>query len=598
MGKTVRLAAVASAALVAATMLVGGWWSPEPTVPLSLVVVAGLGLVWLCSYIHTGLGAGLAVALFALTAFFQPPEFHLWGDGALRLRNLGQALPVMDAAPLEPGDYALRLMLVRTGVPPEDTYRITGVLGGAVYMTAALLLVGPRRRDRSAAAILTLAASPTWAVFFTGYVESYGILAGLILLNLAVLHSGRSSVLAAASALLASTLHFAGMALVPGTVIYALKASGGRERAAALVLSAIAVALPAALLLQGGSGRLPDFVQLPRITSKLALLMFAAPAIPVLLAMPGRGIRASALITALLFLAAFVLFPLERGDAIDWDLGGVLLLPLFAALLMRADGRLLPLAAGVAVIMAGPRTGGFLDPQVSEARFREAVEAGEDPSAYEELAIISRDRGDLAEAAGLLEEAFSLSGNGRHLAMLSEVERMSGRPGPALETSLRAVELRPDLETAWVQLAFAARDAGDAEEAFGAAEEHDARFPDHQGPGLWPVALETAVSGGHAELSWQAAQPLLNEREDPAILINLAGAAYLNGRMQTAAQLLLLASEASPENPLVLFNRGVVALELRDTLAAAAYLRQAVQIDPGMSSARELLETIRQPGER
>ncbi len=209
------------------------------------------------------------------------------------------------------------------------------------------------------------------------------------------------------------------------------------------------------------------------------------------------------------------------------------------------------------------------------------------------MAIILRDRGNLQEAADLLEEAFRLSGNGRHLAMLSEVHRMAGRNEMALEAAGRAVELRPGLETAWLQLALAAREAGDPQEAFRAALGHRENFPENT-RGLWSLSLETAVNAGDPELAWGSAEPLLllDTHETP-VLINLAGAAYLTGRMEAAALFLEEAAASSPNDPLVLFNQGLVALELGNTRAAREYLEKALEIQPGLTAARELLGTIR-----
>lgn len=532
--------------------------------------------------------------LLAACTLFSPPRFHLWGDGALRLRNLEAGFPVFAAAPLEFGDYGIRLLMTGAGIAPADTYRITGVAGGALYLWGLLMMVGSRRRDRYAAAKLALGTSPAWMIFFTGYVESYALAAGLFAVYTGLALKGAGALSLAVTSLMASASHLVGLGLVPGAGLQALRESDRARKYGALALLAGTSALVLLPVLLEGPGRIPDMVQVPRIPGRLSLLVFAVPVLPALVT-PGAGRPGASLLTgAVIFTGALVFFPLERGPAIDWDLGALFLVIPFLLLLHRTSGRFLQWAAAAAILLAGPRVGMFLDPEASETMYRRVLEDCRDPAALEEMAILLRDRGELSEASRLLEKAFRLSGNGRHLAMLSEVYRMEGLADKALASAGRAVELRPDLETGWLQLAFAARDAGDPAAAFLAAEGHETSFPEHEGPGLWPVSLETAVNAGHGELAWRSALPLLEgPGDDPALLINLAGASYLTGRLELAGSFLEEAARLAPDNPLILFNRGLVALEMSDSSSAEGYLIEVLRLEPGMEGAALLLEEIR-----
>jgi len=577
-------------AFMALSFLLRTWWTPGFVIPHSLSVMAALGLVWITSHVDIRLGAGCAMAVLIACALFFPPEFHLWGDGALRIRNLAAGFPMLDAAPMEAGDYAIRLLMARIGLSPEDTYRITGVLGGGLYLWGLIMVIGSRERGRTAAAKMAIGVSPTWMVFFTGYVESYALPAGLFALYTGLIFSGAKAIPVAVTAMGASVFHLAGLALIPGAVLHALpdrRKAGGYIPFILLGSAAVLIALP---LLVGGIEKLTGLLQWPNPPARLALVFFAAPALPILLRACRAKVPHSLWVALALFMVALVFFDLERGEAIDWDLGALFLVVPFLLMLKRYSRPLLPWVAAASILLSGPRIGAFLNTNASEARYRSLLENCGDPAAFEEMAILLRDRGDLQEAARLLGKAFDLSENGRHLAMLSEVRRMQGRPDLALAAASRAVELRPCLETAWLQLAFAARDAGDPGESLRAAEGHSRNFPGHDGPGLWPVALETAVNAGQAEAAWRAAQPLLSlGSKDPAVLINLAGAAYLNNRLETAAFFLQEAAAVSPENPLVLFNQGLVHLGLRDTLAAEGFLLEALRLEPGLAGARILL---------
>lgn len=569
----------------------GAWWSPSFVFSASFFVIGGLALVWAASSFRPWAGAGCAMLLLLLCAVFAPPGFHLWGDGALRLRNLEEGFSALRAAPLESGDYLARRLLMGTGLSAADTYRVTGITGGALYLWGLLLVTGAAESSKNRGAMFVLGVTPAWMIFFTGYVESYALVAGLFALHTSLILGKRSALPVALTALLASAVHLVGLALLPGAAIYALGKPRGRERTPAMVIIGLSAALVSIPFLSGSGNAVPGLLGLSVLPQRLALILFVAPVLPFIF--PVKKPPLPLAITGSICLAALFLFPLERGEAIDWDLGAVFILPVFLLFLGGASRKVLPVAAAVSIILAGPRIGAFLDHDASEARYRTVLESSMDPAALEEMAIILRDRGNLQEASNLLEEAFQLSGNGRHLAMLSEVHRMTGRNEMALEAAGRAVELRPGLETAWLQLALAAEEASNPQEAFRAAQGYRENFPEST-RGLWSLSLETAVNAGNPELAWRSAEPLLlMDTHETPVLINLAGAAYLTGRMEAAAMFLEEAAALSPGDPVVMFNQGLVALELGNAQAAREYLENALEIQPGLTAARELLSGIR-----
>jgi tetratricopeptide (TPR) repeat protein len=294
-------------------------------------------------------------------------------------------------------------------------------------------------------------------------------------------------------------------------------------------------------------------------------------------------------------LSAFLLFGLERGEAVDWDLGATLLMPAFlclVALLSSKPGVLAPISIA-AVMLASPRIGCFLDPAASEARYSAALEGSRDPAAFEELGILQRDRGCYGRAGELFEDAWILSGNGRHLSQMSEALRLSGDTGAALEAARRAAALRPDVETVWLQFALAARDAGNPGDALAAAAAYDSLFPE-AGGGLWGFALEAALAAGDSGTAWKAAEMALSDGDTvPGELINAAGAALMADSTALAERRLLRASVLDPGNPVPPFDLALMALDRGDTAGAVGLLSRALEIDPGFAQAGALLGRIR-----
>jgi tetratricopeptide (TPR) repeat protein len=202
-----------------------------------------------------------------------------------------------------------------------------------------------------------------------------------------------------------------------------------------------------------------------------------------------------------------------------------------------------------------------------------------------------RGLGRLRRAESLLRGAFERSGNGRHLAQLSEVLRMQGRPEEALGAAAEAAELRPDLETVWLQLVLAARDCGRGRTAFEAARRHARTFPDAEE--LWPLALEALVPDGDPGLAWAAAESsLAGGRRNAPLMINAGTAAWMAARPDLARSRWREAAALDPSDPLALHNLGMLALEEGDTSSARGYLQEALDVDPTFEASRRALDGL------
>ncbi|NLP06539.1 hypothetical protein GX411_11415 [Candidatus Fermentibacteria bacterium] len=571
-----------------------GWWSPWTWTPASVLVTALLVIAWFAARADLRAGAGVLMAGMAVAAVLSPPSFHLWGDGALRLRNLEQGIAVMTAAPFEPGGYLLQRLLVSAGLTPEGSFRAAGPAGGALYLLGSLLVARRAIGRECRASVLVLAASPTLTVFFTGYVESYALPAGLACLCIALLSEERHSRWSLPCALAASLAHAGFSALLPGAALQEWKEKRKASAAAAAVLS---LSIPALLLAARGAPGALHRVGIPDPVERLHLVVFTAPVIAAMAPLAKKRPSTQMLIPASTFLLAFLLFPLERGEAIDWDLGALLLLPVCVVVLdsaRDAGSRLLVPLALAAAVAAGPRTGSFLDAGTSEARYMLAADGATDPAVFEELGILERERGRFDLAAGFFERAFELSGNGRHLAQVAESARLSGRLDLALETARRAASERPDVETVWLQYALAARDAGSTADAMEAAGRHEDLF----GPRspLWAYALETALACGDTASALRAAAAALESMPgDPSVLVNSAWACLLSGDSAGAEALLERAALAAPFDPLPHYDLAVMAAGSGDSVSALSHIREALTRDPDMHEALVLRESLTGP---
>jgi tetratricopeptide (TPR) repeat protein len=576
----------------------------------------------------------MVLLLMILVATLFPIRFHLWGDGALRLRNLEAGIAVDRSGALEPGDTLLHQLIVDlSGVSPEASFRITGLLAGAVYMLSVLLLIrsGPENGKAAQGWRVLAWSSPAWMVFFTGYVESYSLYLAFASLTIVLIISNRySSLLAAASLMICCFFHLIGLLLLPAVLLRWWKGRPGKEggagRAASSVLVPFLLTFLLAtagiwLLLTGAlEGLLPgagtathsgepsnSIVASPLYSLEQALstLLHTAPLVLLLLPFGIRReslrsmLRSPLFPSLLLSVLLLLLWRPARGYWRDWDLMSVLLLPLFALLVASGSFRrpLSRLAVAAALLVGGARVGAFHSERTSLARYISALEAEPSAAAFEELAIYRRDRGEMGEASAFFIKAWEFSGNGRYLAQASEVERALGHHAEALDLARRAVLSRPELHVARQQLLYAAAEAGLAEEAFHAAEAAcSLGGPD---PMIWGKALETAVISGATGIAMEAGTEALRCGGDsvPEILTNMGVLHYQIGSYDEACSYFESAFSLDPGDPLPIFNQGCLMMELGDSSGADSLFSLCLEVgvgeERGYPPAARNLEVLR-----
>ena len=549
-----------------------GWACPSP-LPVIAGPLVALGLVLLLPL--TGRLAGgrmmLPLALLAMVAVALafPQRFHLWGDGALRIRNLLAGIRVTASGALEPGDTLIHLLMVRLGLPPEGSFAITGLLAGSVY-AGCLLLPGMRPGGRGEEPWLWMVwLSPAWIVFFTGYVESYSLYAAFATLLLCMILTGASMRVVVPVSALCCFLHMMGLLLLPSVLAHwwlrrRTASPDARESAMALLLVPIACLALLWLRLSGAltglwaesvpagggiTGGAPAFGN--RFVSSVgysarqlsSVLLFTAPALPLMIFFAERkDIRRraiAALPTVVACLLLLILWKPAHGFMRDWDLMAVLLLPVFVPIAASMRFRTVPARAiaAAALLLGSVRMATFHSPEVSLERFELSLSAEPSAAAFEELGILYRDSGDPGRASGLFRRAFEHSGNGRFLAQASEVERAMGNPEEALDLALLAVAERPDLPVAHLQLLYSAAEAGRPALAVDAAMAACSLGGDD--PLVWGKALEAAVIAGRTDLALFSAERCLACGADtlPEVVTNLGVLSYQLGRHMQAGSL-------------------------------------------------------------
>ncbi|MBD3369946.1 hypothetical protein GF402_06255 [Candidatus Fermentibacteria bacterium] len=590
-GWRIALRLTGPTALVLLVLLGSSWYSPGFSSPSQVLVAVGLALVLILAFSDLRLSAGLALVLLVGCSLLFAPDVHLWGDGALRLRNLASKQGVAASGAFEPGDTYLHSMLVGLGMRPEGSFVLVGAAAAAIYMLSCYLF-STSMPSRGAPWVMVLLLAPTWIVFFTGYVESYAPLAALSMLTLALIRRGSTPWAVSTAASLAALFHVLGVALFPGVVFYVLR----RRRPAALLPPVMALgALLAWLLLACETLSVPPSFG-PRGTMQtLKAMFFSAPGVLAMLTCVGRRARLSLFPPAVMGLLVILFLPMERGPSRDWDLIAVMLLPtytLLVASLSRRTSILAPTALA-ALVAAGPAVGSFLEPELSLARFEKTLRADPNAGVYEEAAIYRRDAGRPDLAAELFGKAFRLDRNGRHLAQAAEALRLAGRFDEALDTARKAVELRPSLDVVWTQLAMAARDAGNPGEAVRAAR----AIEDLSGKGLWgwSVALETALSVRNAQLALQSAEEALRSGgdRDYGVMVNAALAAGMAGANDLAENRLRRAIGIDPSRPLARFDLALLYTRRGDSTAADSLLVKLLGDYPDHDQAESLLRFLR-----
>lgn len=172
-------------------------------------------------------------------------------------------------------------------------------------------------------------------------------------------------------------------------------------------------------------------------------------------------------------------------------------------------------------------------------------------------------------------------------------DRLAGAGGTAdaIIAYRRALEVTARPAPVWLQLANAARDAGDlpgALEAYRAAEAADTTVPLLFAN--YGVALARAGDTARAVAVLERA--IVREPESPLGYFNLANIAYQRGDGPRAQQLYLAAVERHPGLAPAHFQLARIALLEGDAAAALGHLRRGLAFDPGNAAARASAEEL------
>lgn len=494
-------------------------------------IAASLGRRRPGSVTSTALLAAAAATFFAL----RPSAVPLLGDGLYELRDLARIADSAGWSIRWAGENAplctwLRVhgfdALRETGVTPETFLRTMSVMSGIGFVVAAAAFASAiARRGANRSSALALLLTGGFMQLFCGYMETYPMIAPVLVLYLAcgarVADGGR--ILPAALWLgVLVALHFSMLTLVPSLGALAASSTKARGASAAMIRGAAwagaALAAAAGLLFAigfdfGAYANVPrdsvapiagelgfrdnwHLLSIAHASDVLNQYLLAAPAallaLPLLVSSrrgqeggdPATSRRCLFLQTAALFPVAFTLVANpEVGAFRDWDVFALPGLALTAWVATFVAGRTRA-SASTAIIAGACALHTFAwvslnaDAARAEARFERLL--GSAPLSrharsygWESLASLRRDRGD-AEAAA---EAWDLAArhaerNARLWNAAADAQLKLNRAARAGEAWSRALEAEPrnaDAHFGLGALAFRAQDYAAAARHFEAA---------------------------------------------------------------------------------------------------------------------------------
>ncbi|MFN8177411.1 MAG: hypothetical protein U0167_05755 [bacterium] len=572
--------------------------APPPAVALGLA--AGLAAPALLRRVdpeggrRQGLGASfVAVAILGgiTVGLLLRARGHYLGDGWQSLALLGGARPYVKEDAAATG-LLLRWLARAFGGGDHGAllaYETAAVAAGALFLLAAATLGRSLTATRAEGRrLLLFLAAGGWSLLFFGYVENYALFTAAVcayaLAGARAARDGRGALAATALALAATSLHVAGLLLLPSLVLLLL-ARTPPARAAARIPRAVRIAATLALLagasiagrrwLGGAVSRSLLFVPLSpsRFTTDGYTLFSAKHLLDVanlaLLLLPGMGplavalarvplrpllrdpaVRFTLVLAATLSLAAFVLDP-KLGMPRDWDFFAFTGIPwalcAFLALTGEASPRRVDArrAIELATVLGFVALLGRASTNASEAR------------AY------ARFRDDLA-----LDPA---KGRAARIHAVNHWKRL-GRD----DLAAREVQLWDEdyPERVLVRRAAEARSRGDLAEATRLNREAIARAPSYSDPwnNLGSLDLSAGrVADARGELEIARA---LNPNE-PSIWMNLGTASFAAGDLAGAERWWLRVRERTPDGALV--NKSLARLAQRrgDDAAYQQYLSRA-----------------------
>ncbi len=567
---------------------------------------------------------------------------YFMGDGALWIEGLKRGRLVWHDEPASLAGVAALNRAV--GSPdPGVTFALVSVVCGVIFLVLALVfarLVTDRPWARTL--IFGLAVLSGYTRLFYGYVETYPILAVLVLAYLVALTAwlrGRGALWPAVLlASVAPVFHVTAVFLLP-SLAYALwvgpvrgEAGTGPSRGARLLaLLAPAVVLVAGVAAMGlrpgtlstiyadylgkflplggplehrvpysllSAAHLSDFFQ-----EQMLLGPFGAPLALALLVFGARGRlgREGGLLlwAGLPWWAFSFLFNREIGAARDWDLFSVAAIPLVlatAVMLARVDwgasrprlaGAATGLLLGASVFHTLPWVSLDAEPERAMTHFAGLYGPGSGASpfarsyAFEEIASWYLERGEAESAlAAYRESALADTLNVRSAGNEASMLINLGRPEEALEALAPAVARKPGNEVLRLHRGNAYRDLRRLDDAGAEYEKALELNPDFLQAYLGLAYIQRQL-GNLAQAESTLVRAQARFPEDADVKSGLALVREAQGDPASAAAAYREALARNPRDGTAAFNLGLLLLKLEKPAEAESVLTRATRIDPG-----------------
>ena len=229
---------------------------------------------------------------------------------------------------------------------------------------------------------------------------------------------------------------------------------------------------------------------------------------------------------------------------------------------------------------------------VQRAQDRGAARIQEDPATLEKLHALGYTAGGAAEKARYTEDddpkrLIDVDTRNREVIRLYRAGDIEG----ALAVCRENIRRRPGMPLAYLQLAFLERARGNLGAAVDAARKaFEMRPLDAESVSLYAVYL---IESGRSREAADVLEPYMSAVKPDLDLLTARGMALTAlGRPQEALATFQRARETDPSNPIVLVNIGAVYLGTGDRTRARQALEAALDIDPGVARAHNMLGVI------
>lgn len=267
------------------------------------------------------------------------------------------------------------------------------------------------------------------------------------------------------------------------------------------------------------------------------------------------------------------------------------------------DARLGERTTGAAALITRgqhARFAGDLDAAIEE--FKRAVElAPDDPIAHQALARGWAEKGDLAAAVEHFRRASQLDPESPTLANdLAILLAQSGRASEAADVLHGVLARHPTFFPSWLALANTQLVQGASAEALRSIDQALSLEPGH--PKARGRRAQILMALGRREEAATEMALLLKEHppEDPNERIRMAGALVQLGDTQTAASLLaaMVDDVSIPAPSRARAHLGLAGLDLQrgNVDGARSRLSSALELDPSLQPAREMMRRLSDPG--